>query len=108
MGNVTAGADGRASVDYVDPQASFEGANDVLGRGVIVHEKGDDLKTQPTGNAGGRLACGVDRRGKGAVGSRRQLSTVRPLSPAPGTSSRAGPGRPQTFRPDGPSWPVCR
>ena len=59
MGNVTAGADGGASVDYVDPQASFEGANDVLGRGVIVHEKGDDLKTQPTGNAGGRLACGV-------------------------------------------------
>ncbi len=59
MGNVTAGADGGASVDYVDTQASFEGANDVLGRGVIVHEKGDDLKTQPTGNAGGRLACGV-------------------------------------------------
>jgi Cu-Zn family superoxide dismutase len=59
MGNVTAGADGGASVDYVDPRASFDGANDILGRGVIVHEKGDDLKTQPTGNAGARVACGV-------------------------------------------------
>jgi Cu-Zn family superoxide dismutase len=59
MGNVTAGADGSGSVDYVDRQASFEGPNSVLGRGVIVHEKADDLKTQPTGNAGGRLACGV-------------------------------------------------
>ena len=59
MGNVTAGVDGGASVDYVDPQASFDGPNDILGRGVIVHEKGDDLKTQPTGNAGGRVACGV-------------------------------------------------
>jgi Cu-Zn family superoxide dismutase len=59
MGNVTAGADGGASIDYVDDQASFEGPNNILGRGVIVHEKGDDLKTQPTGNAGGRVACGV-------------------------------------------------
>jgi Cu-Zn family superoxide dismutase len=59
MGNVAAGADGTATIDYVDAQASFEGATSILGRGVIVHEKADDLKTQPTGNAGGRVACGV-------------------------------------------------
>jgi Cu-Zn family superoxide dismutase len=59
MGNVAAGADGTATIDYVDSQASFDGATDILGRGVIVHEKADDLKTQPTGNAGGRVACGV-------------------------------------------------
>jgi Cu-Zn family superoxide dismutase len=35
------------------------GPNSVVGRSVIFHEKADDLKTQPTGDAGGRLACGV-------------------------------------------------
>jgi Cu-Zn family superoxide dismutase len=59
MGNVTAGADGVATVEYVDPRVSFEGPNSILGRGVIVHANPDDLKTQPTGNAGGRVACGV-------------------------------------------------
>jgi Cu-Zn family superoxide dismutase len=59
MGNIKAGADGTATLSYVDPRASFEGANSILGRGVIVHVNPDDFKTQPTGNAGGRLACGV-------------------------------------------------
>ncbi|HVR72610.1 MAG TPA: superoxide dismutase family protein [Vicinamibacteria bacterium] len=59
MGNIQAGADGTAKVDYMDGRLDFEGDDSILGRGVIVHEKADDLKTQPTGDAGGRLACGV-------------------------------------------------
>ena len=35
------------------------GPNSVVGKAVVFHEKADDLKTQPTGNAGGRLGCGV-------------------------------------------------
>ena len=38
---------------------SFTGAESIIGKSVIVHEKEDDLKTDPTGNAGGRQACGV-------------------------------------------------
>jgi superoxide dismutase, Cu-Zn family len=65
LGNVEAGKDGTVSHEYVDPHAVLEGAKGILGRGVIVHEKADDLKTQPTGNAGGRLACGVIGAAKG-------------------------------------------
>jgi len=31
----------------------------VIGRGLIVHADPDDLKTDPTGNSGGRIGCGV-------------------------------------------------
>ncbi len=33
--------------------------NSVLGHAIMVHEKADDMKTDPTGNAGNRIACGV-------------------------------------------------
>ena len=59
LGNIAAVADGVGVLEYVDSRAAFEGPNSILGRGVIVHVGADDLKTQPTGNAGGRLACGV-------------------------------------------------
>ena len=35
------------------------GATDVVGRGLIVHRDADDFKTQPTGNAGPRMASAV-------------------------------------------------
>lgn len=36
-----------------------EGPQSIVGRSVIIHEKEDDLKSQPAGNAGARIACGV-------------------------------------------------
>jgi Cu-Zn family superoxide dismutase len=59
LGNIEAGADGVATLDWTDSQLAFDGHHGVLGRAVIVHAKADDLKTQPTGDAGGRLVCGV-------------------------------------------------
>jgi Cu-Zn family superoxide dismutase len=44
----------------VDHQISLSNdAKSAIGRAVIVHAKPDDLKSQPSGDAGGRIACGV-------------------------------------------------
>jgi superoxide dismutase, Cu-Zn family len=59
LGNIEADDSGHASLEVVDPMLSFTGPNSILGRGVVVHAKADDLKTQPSGDAGGRLAVGV-------------------------------------------------
>jgi superoxide dismutase, Cu-Zn family len=59
LGNITANSSGNATVDLDDSVLSFHGAHSILGRGVVVHEKADDLKTPPAGNAGARLAVGV-------------------------------------------------
>ncbi len=59
LGNIEADENGNAKLDVVDSHLAFSGASSVIGRGVIVHEKADDMSTQPTGAAGSRLACGV-------------------------------------------------
>jgi Cu-Zn family superoxide dismutase len=59
LGNVTAGEDGTAHLDMTDRRITFSGAHSIVGRGIILHAAADDLTSQPTGNAGARLACGV-------------------------------------------------
>ena len=55
---------GRAKLDVtVDGITLRPGATSIIGRGLILHADPDDYKTQPTGNAGARLACGVIRAG---------------------------------------------
>jgi Cu-Zn family superoxide dismutase len=59
LGNVTADASGAAHLDRVVKGLALEGNEGVIGRAVIVHGQRDDLTSQPSGNAGPRLACGV-------------------------------------------------
>jgi Cu-Zn family superoxide dismutase len=59
FGNLTADSTGRASYNRVDRHIAFSGIRSIIGRAVIVHANADDLKSQPSGDAGGRVACGV-------------------------------------------------
>ncbi|MEI7981196.1 MAG: superoxide dismutase family protein [Bacteroidota bacterium] len=64
LGNLEADASGKAHLEFVDPVIQLDGPGSIIGRSMIVHAKEDDLKTQPTGNAGPRIACGVIGIGK--------------------------------------------
>lgn len=61
LGNVVFNAQGVAKVNFTvgDISVSRDRADGIIGRAVIVHAAADDFKTDPTGNAGGRVACGV-------------------------------------------------
>jgi len=60
LGNIEIKADGTGDLDITSDLLTVKpGPNSVVGRSVVFHEKADDLTTQPTGNAGGRFACGV-------------------------------------------------
>ena len=63
MPNFKVDAKGKAKVTIADPSVNM-GADDHSifsngGTALMIHAKADDLKTDPTGNAGDRIACGV-------------------------------------------------
>jgi len=59
--NIAVGADRRGSLRFTNPNVTLEpgGKTSVLGRSLVVHEREDDYATNPAGNSGGRIACGV-------------------------------------------------
>ena len=65
LGNVVANEEGIATYEREDQLITLYGAYSVLGRSCVVHEGEDDLGlgghelSKTTGNAGGRVACGV-------------------------------------------------
>lgn len=60
LGNIEADAKGLAKIDLTVPDVTTNGsAAPLVGRGLVVHAKADDLKTQPSGDSGPRIACGV-------------------------------------------------
>ena len=60
LGNLIADANGSARMTIeIDGASLSAGANSIIGRSVIVHASADDLQTQPSGNSGARVACGL-------------------------------------------------
>ena len=63
MPNVTANAAGRLVIETKLTGAMFAQVLDADGASVVIHEKPDDYKTDPSGNSGKRLICGVFKSG---------------------------------------------
>jgi len=60
MPMLVADASGNASLTAeLSPMTVGAGTTDIIGKAVIVHKDPDDYKTQPTGNSGARVACGI-------------------------------------------------
>ena len=61
--NIEVGADGTGKVSLLDANATLgDGPNSLFhegGTALVIHEKADDYKTDPSGNSGARIACGV-------------------------------------------------
>lgn len=60
LGNINADKNGRASIDMFNAElAIYTGPKAIIGKSVIVHAGRDDLASQPSGDAGARVGCGV-------------------------------------------------
>jgi Cu-Zn family superoxide dismutase len=57
--NLIIGTDGRGTLGITIPGATLAGLLDADGSAMVVHAAADDLMTDPSGNSGGRIACGV-------------------------------------------------
>jgi Cu-Zn family superoxide dismutase len=62
--NLTIGADGKGKADFIATGISLapDAPNSILANGgtsIIIHAKADDMMTDPSGNSGDRIACGV-------------------------------------------------
>ena len=63
MPMLIADASGNASLTAeLSPMTVGAGTTDIIGKAVIVHKDPDDYKTQPTGNSGARVACGIIKK----------------------------------------------
>ena len=63
MPNLMIGADGRGTLTTRLAGGSFDALMDADGAAMVIHAAGDDLKTDPSGNSGARVACGVLAKG---------------------------------------------
>ncbi|WP_066827894.1 superoxide dismutase family protein [Sphingomonas mali] len=63
MPNLMIGADGRGTLTTRLAGGSFDALMDADGAAMVIHAAADDLKTDPSGNSGARVACGVLAKG---------------------------------------------
>ncbi len=59
LGNLDVDTEGNARYEHTDRVLQLRGPESIIGRAVILHSGADDFTSQPSGDAGNRLACGV-------------------------------------------------
>lgn len=59
LGNIRASLDGSAQIELEFDDLALYGEHSIVGRAVVLHAGQDDLSSQPSGDAGSRVACGV-------------------------------------------------
>lgn len=60
---LTVNTDGVGTADFLTSKVSLSGNESVIGRSIVIHAAADDYKTDPAGNSGARLVCGVINQG---------------------------------------------
>lgn len=59
MGNLETNAEGVAKKVILLPKMQPHDMKELIGKSILIHAKKDDLKSQPSGNSGERVACGL-------------------------------------------------
>lgn len=59
LGNIMSDSSGKAAIHAMGVDLAIDGPSGVIGHSIVVHAGEDDLKTDPAGNSGARVACGV-------------------------------------------------
>src|SRR3954454_4512365 len=103
MVNLKVGADGTATMDYMLKDASVTGgAGDLFGpdgTALVIHAMPDDEMTDPSGNSGARIACGVIRH----TGTAPVAAPVAQASPSPAAKPAAPAAAPAAASAAAPS-----
>jgi hypothetical protein len=92
MANVAVASDGSANFDFLLKDVSLSSGPTSLfgpdGTALVIHADQDDEKTDPTGNSGARIACGVIARAAGAPAAQPSPGTGGPLPAAPSPAAK--------------------
>ena len=81
LGNLVADNKGKAKARFVVNDVTLDGANSFANRALIIHANPDDGHTQPTGNSGARVCCGIIDLAGDSEGARPTPTEPPPAAP---------------------------
>ena len=83
LGNIELAEDGSGHLELTTDLLSLDGASSVIGKAVLLHGHVDDCASQPSGDAGPRLACGIVALSQPTAVDQIGVTPEEPAPPAP-------------------------